>query len=167
MRAPLWTPNTNAIVGRQSGAYLGNAYAGEKCLGIATNRYDQQLVTASSRVFAGGGSDYICHIIMLDNLHQVKWSREFGNAAGGSLDLCPDAVISREGFIVYVIGHAYDFTTLAAPAGTTDLYILALKINDGTLMKQRFIIGDKDDQLRAVRFHRNTLYIVGDTNSVF
>jgi len=95
-------------------------------MGLATNRYDQQIVTASSRSLdpLNAGSDYICHIVMLNAQHEVKWSREFGNTLGGNRDLCPDAAISRDGFIVYVIGHAYDFTTLTTPVGTTDFYIL-------------------------------------------
>ena len=156
-------------MGKLSGAYLGNAFASENCLGLATNRYDQQIVTASSRSLdpLNTGSDYICHIVMLNAQHEVKWSREFGNTLGGNRDLCPDAAISKDGLIVYVIGHAYDFTTLTSPVGTTDFYILQMKINDGTLMKQKVIAGNDQDYFRAIKFHRNTLYILGDTLSIF
>jgi hypothetical protein len=104
---------------------------------------------------------------MLNQFHDVKWSKEFGNAIGGNLDECPDAVISHDGFIVFVIGHAMDFTTLTFPTGTTDFYILQLKINDGALMKQKFSPGNGDDFFRAIRFHRNTIYAVGDTMSFY
>jgi hypothetical protein len=81
-------------------------------------------------------------------------------------------VISRDGFIVYVIGHAFDFISYtppntAPPIPNTDFYILQLKINDGALMKQKFIIGNDFDYFRAVKFNRNSLFIVGDTMSVF
>jgi hypothetical protein len=44
---------------------------------------------------------------------------------------------------------------------------LQLKINDGTLMKQKFILGNDFDYFRAMKFNRNSLFIVGDTKSVF
>lgn len=41
IRSQLRSPNANPIEGKLSGAYLGNAFASEKCLSISTNRYDQ------------------------------------------------------------------------------------------------------------------------------
>jgi hypothetical protein len=61
---------------------------------------------------------------MMNSKHEVKWSREFGNPSSGGRDYCDDAVISHDGFIVYVIGHTLDFTTLANPINTLDFYIL-------------------------------------------
>jgi hypothetical protein len=102
----------------------------------------------------------------------VKWAKEFGNGLGGSKDYCSSTAISRDGFIVYVIGHTYDFITYTPPSlapviPNTDFYILQLKINDGSLMKQKFIIGNDFDYFRAMKFNRNSLFIVGDTFSVF
>jgi hypothetical protein len=109
---------------------------------------------------------------MMNNLHQVKWAKEFGNGLAGSKDYCSSTAISRDGFIVYVIGHTYDFITYTPPSlapviPNTDFYILQVKINDGTLMKQKFILGNDFDYFRAMKFNRNSLFIVGDTFSVF
>jgi hypothetical protein len=54
--------------------------------------------------------------------------------------MCAGAAISHDGFIVYVIGHTYDFIVYTPPStppaiANTDFYILQFKINDGTLMK--------------------------------
>jgi hypothetical protein len=71
-----------------------------------------------------------------------------------------------------VIGHTYDFINYSPPGSgpaiaNTDFYILQLKINDGTLMKQKFILGNDNDYFRAIKFNRNSLFIVGDTMSIF
>jgi hypothetical protein len=71
-----------------------------------------------------------------------------------------------------VIGHTYNFITYTPPSSAplipnTDFYILQLKINDGALMKQKFILGNDFDYFRAMKFNRNSLFIVGDTFSVF
>lgn len=88
MRSSLYTPNTAAIVEKISGAYFGNKDYNEKCLGLATNRNNQQIVTASAiaREPGNSGGGQICNIIMLNEYHEVRWSKEFGNGNGGSID---------------------------------------------------------------------------------
>ena len=48
---------------------------------------------------------------------------------------------------MYVVGHVYDFTPTRNPGidDTYDVYIMQLRIGDGSLMKQRFLIGEGDD----------------------
>lgn len=108
---------------------------------------------------------------MMNEYHDIRWSKEFGNGdpftpASNQDDGCPNAEISDDGFLVFVIGHAYDFTSLATPTNTLDVYLLVLKVGDGTLLKQRFFTGNNDDWFRSIRLIRDTLYILGDTTSI-
>ncbi|TNV86233.1 hypothetical protein FGO68_gene7989 [Halteria grandinella] len=159
--------------GRLSGALLGTPSTSDTCTGLATNRYDWQVVTALSIATqpSNSASVAICHIIMMNEYHDIRWSREFGNGdpitpAYYQDDGCPDAVISDDGFLVIVIGHTYDFTSLATPVQTLDMYILVLKVGDGTILKQRFFTANKDDWFHSIKLVRDTLYILGDTTSV-
>ena len=59
---------------------------------------------------------------MLNEYHDVRWSKEFGNGRYTN-DSCPDAVISEDGFVVYVIGYTFNFTGNPI-IDTTDIYLL-------------------------------------------
>lgn len=72
--------------GKMSGAFFGTDQS-DTCKGLATNRYDWQIVTALSKNNqASNGVGNICHIIKMNEKHEIGWSKEFGNGFGGNRD---------------------------------------------------------------------------------
>eukprot|EP00347_Sterkiella_histriomuscorum_P010896 403374508 len=148
--------DSTSVLGVNTGAYFGTEY-NDKCKSISTNRYDWQIVTTTTH--SSTLANEVCHIMLMNQYHSLIWSKEFGRSSN---DQCPDAEISHDGFVTFIVGQ---FISTATPANGVQMYILVLSTVNGAQMRFREFGGTRPDKIKAMKLYHNTLFIAGDVQT--